>query len=150
MPSSMKAILAHVLARPDLQAGRTAQPSVVNRDSAPAQAAGEAVPVARQARGTRDRKPHKISGDLDASRDTRPGSNHAPPLDETPIQEITRIAKAMYGERWVSSVAKDTGEHVRQVRRWLDGTSQPSAGALRAVRSAARRHVSRIQRALGD
>ncbi len=69
--------------------------------------------------------------------------------DESPLAEIARIGRAMYGERWISSIAKDTGEHVRQVQRWRAGTSQPSPRALKAVRQAARRHIDRIQRALG-
>jgi hypothetical protein len=150
MPPSMKAILAHVLARPALPTGRPASPDGVDREPAPMRPAEEAEVVTRQAPSMRDGRARTSAGDLDAAREARPGSNHAPPLDETPIEEITRIAQAMYGERWVSSVAKDTGEHVRQVRRWLDGTSQPSTGALRAVRSAARRHITRIQRALGE
>jgi hypothetical protein len=78
------------------------------------------------------------------------GGNGAPPLNETALEEITRIGRAMYGERWISSIAKDAGEHARQVQRWRAGTSQPSARALNAVRQAARRHIARIQRALGD
>jgi hypothetical protein len=82
--------------------------------------------------------------------DASTGSNGGPPLEETALAEITRIGRAMYGERWISAIAKDAGEHVRQVQRWRAGTSQPSQGALEAVRRAARRHIARIQRALGE
>ena len=81
--------------------------------------------------------------------DERAG-NGGPPLAETAIEEIARIATAMYGERWVPAIAKDTGEHVGQVRRWVAGTSQPPARAVDAVRRAAKRQIARLQRALGE
>ena len=56
----------------------------------------------------------------------------------------------MYGEHWMAGIAADTGECVRQVRRWCAGTGTPTPLDVRAVREAARRHIARIQRALGE
>lgn len=85
-----------------------------------------------------------------AQNEPAPAGRRGPALEPTPLDEITRIGRAMYGERWIASIAKDAGEHVRQVQRWRAGTSQPSPRALAAIRQAARRHITRIARALGE
>ena len=136
--SSMRAILERVLAQAGEVEARDEHLAEIARRTQAARAAGLPAKPERAFR-------HAVKRPASA-----PGSNHAPPLDETLIQEIARIGTAMYGEGWVAGVAADTGESVRQVRRWLAGTADPSPLDLRAVREAARRHIARIQRALGE
>ena len=51
------------------------------------------------------------------------------------MNTITRLGRALYGDRWISLVAADLRISERTVRRWAAGTYEPPATVLAELRA---------------
>lgn len=85
---------------------------------------------------------------LAAATARRPGNGA--PLDLSPAREVCVIGELLYGKRWQAEVARDVGENVRQVRRWVSGQATPPANQVANLRRAARTRAKAILSLVGD
>jgi hypothetical protein len=72
-------------------------------------------------------------------------------IDVNPISYMRAVGHELYGERWVSALARDLGVALRTVQRWNDGAYEPSDPArliadLRALVIARRDHLDKLAR----
>ncbi len=81
---------------------------------------------------------------------TAPRPGNGAPLDMSPAREVCLIGELLYGKRWQAEVARDTGEDVRQVRRWKAGQATPPANQVANLRRAARDRARAIISLVGD
>jgi transcriptional regulator with XRE-family HTH domain len=65
------------------------------------------------------------------------------------LEEIIKIASAMYGERWRRQLAGALGKDHTHIMRWLDGKSAPTDDTLEAVRALGRARATEILDAIG-
>lgn len=81
---------------------------------------------------------------------TAPRPGNGAPLDLSPAREVCVIGELLYGKRWQAEVARDVGENVRQVRRWVSGQATPPANQVANLRRAARTRAKAILSLVGD
>lgn len=80
-----------------------------------------------------------------AERPKAPPSNGGPKIYETPVEEMRDIGQTLYApDPWIPKLARDLGEHPRQVRRWVNGEAQMPPVVLQRARMVLDRHLDRV------
>lgn len=78
-----------------------------------------------------------------------PKSNGGPRVYASPQEELRDIGETMYSpDPWIPKMAKDLGEHPRQVRRWMNGEATMPPVVLHRARLAIKNQVARLNRLL--
>jgi hypothetical protein len=81
-----------------------------------------------------------------AARPAPKATNGGPRIYDCPNEEMRDIGRTLFAgeEAWIPRLARDIGEHPRQVRRWANGESVITKIALHRCRQAIREHIRRL------